>query len=236
MSHCLPRKNRPQGGGARIETFASGKLHRPEGPGGWYLRPPLSGSKPGFVGILRGTLLRSWVRPRAIPASVALHRFQAPGPPLSRLWGPMRSKPREAPCAVLHPPLRQWNHFSKRRAARSRRPGRGAPCPRGPLRTAGGPHLCLALGRPSASTGENRKQNPHQKKRKRSGAGWSEEQVTGGGRSRLGPAWLKEQPHSPAVSPKSGLGGPLGSFERNRRPGMSRQTLLTRTLPGSICI
>lgn len=122
MSHCLPRKNRPQGGGARIETFASGKLHRPEGPGGLYLRPPLSGSKPGFVGILRGTLLRSWVRPRAIPASVALHRFQASGPPLPRLCGPMRSKPREAPCAVLHPPLRQWNHFSKRRAARSRRP------------------------------------------------------------------------------------------------------------------
>lgn len=57
--------------------------------------------------------------------------------------------------------------------------------------------------------------------------------MTGGGRSRLGPAWLKEQPHSPAVSPKSGLGGPLGSFERNRRPGMSRQTLQTRTLPGS---
>lgn len=83
----------------------------PGGPGAVCLRPSRSESKPGFVGIVKGTLLRLWVRGESglCPRRRSRHRAirqlteglllciasQHPGL-LSRFYGARSSEPREA--------------------------------------------------------------------------------------------------------------------------------------------
>lgn len=112
--------------------------------------------------------------------------------------------------------------------------------PRGAPRSGGeaAPHRCPALGRPSASRGENLQQNSHQKKRdrERKEVSWSEEQVEPEqAAAGLVLALRGRQPQEPGSVSEVRTGGfrPLGSFQGNRRPRVSLQTLQTWTIPGS---